>query len=60
MVAHESRWRLMRHNVSALPLPEGRLQEVPGTDAALHAVHAPARGVAAAGEGATEDADAVL
>ncbi|MCW2581003.1 MAG: hypothetical protein JWR82_2604 [Blastococcus sp.] len=62
LVAHEARWRLMRHNVSAVQPSEDRVQGAPGTGAALQGPPVPG-GSAAADEGRPrpdEDADAVL
>jgi probable phosphoglycerate mutase len=61
VVLHGTRWRLLRHNVSVLPLPDGRTDGVPGAVPTLRAV--PRLPDGAAPERSSEpagDADAVL
>jgi broad specificity phosphatase PhoE len=62
LVSHEARWRLMRHNVSAVQPSEDRVQGTPGTGTALQRQAASAESAAANGgrPPPAEDADAVV
>ena len=57
LVSHESRWRLMRHNISAPPLP--RTPGVPGADASVPAAEPGTSPPSGDPAPPIEDADAV-